>query len=482
MRLSIRERAFMLAKAVTGSVSQIKPGTVGYDLMNRLYPYVGEPPKRGTVGMLEAYSTSPWLRAVCDKIGRATASCAWKLYVVKPKNGKKAWNGQPEAIRVPHIQRAGFAERKSLLAERQAAGDLVQLSEHIMLDAFDRGNPYLLGLPLRKVTQIYLDCVGESAWLKERSPKTGKPIAFWPIPPSWIMQMPTVARPYMRVSAGGWQANIPDTEILWMVDPDPSNPYGRGSGPGQAVADEIDTDQAMASTVKQKFYNRARPDLVVMPKGESETLSEPDARRMEAQWNQRSQGFFRWFKPFFATRAMEIKELSQDLQALQFVELRRHERDMILQVTGGIPPEMLGIIENSNRSTIDAAKYLLDTQVIVPRLEFQRAYFQEKLVPEYDERLILDYESPVAVDQQAQAKAMSAAPWAPSVNEWRRFQGLPNLEDGSGDVHMVPANLTPMATLHEVPPVESSLPPEPVLLPDADEALEDAEAAREAVS
>lgn len=468
--LTLRERLFLVARAVTGSVSQIQPGTVGYDLLNRLYPYVGEPPKRGTVGMLEAYSTSPWLRAVCDKIGRATAACAWKLYVVRPQGGERdPRTGLPKAVRMRQIQRAGFAERRSLLTERERAGDLVQLNEHVLLEAMDRGNPYLIGLPLRKLTQIYLDTVGECVWLKERSATTGKPIAFWPIPPSWVMQLPTVGWPFLRVSAGGWQANIPDTEILWMVDPDPLNPYGRGSGPGMAVADEIDTDQAMASTVKQKFFNRARPDLVVMPKAETDTLSEPDAKRMELHWKQQSQGFWKWFKPFFSTRALEIKELSQDLQALQFVELRQHERDMILQVTGGLPPEMLGILENSNRSTIDSAKYLFDTQVVVPRMEFQRAYFQEKLVPEYDERIILDYESPVQADGAAKLAAMSAAPWAATVDEWRIFQGLEPKEDGSGRVHMLPVNLTPVDTLEpepapEEPPLPSRVPP-PVVPP-----------------
>ncbi|MCR4375694.1 MAG: phage portal protein [Acidobacteria bacterium] len=435
-KLTLKERWYLARQALAGGMN-VAPGSVGWDLLNRMWPgAVGDAPRRGTLQMLEAYSTSPWLRAVEGRIASGTAAVQWELYAVKRP-------GAAKAIRASEIQRAPHKVRKSLLLEREAAGDLVALKEHLFLTAMDRGNPYLTGLALRKLTQLYLDLTGNCYWLKERN-GMGKPMAFWPLAPQWIVNLPTVTHPFFRVSARGWQADIPATEVLWMADPDPVQPYGHGTGPAQAAGDEIDTDEAMAKTVKQKFYNRARPDLVIMPKSEHDTISAPDRVRLEQQWLNESQGFWRWFKPFFASRPVEIKELSQDLQALQFVDLRKFERDTIMQVTGGIPPEMLGILESSNRATISAAKYLMDTQVLIPRLEFQRAYYQEKLIPEYDDRLIVDYISPVDEDAAQQLEAMKAAPFAPMIDEWRKIQGLPPLEAGAGQVHMVPTLMTPM--------------------------------------
>lgn len=130
------------------------------------------------------------------------------------------------------------------------------------------------------------------------------------------------------------------------------------------------------------------------------------------------------------------------------VPLRQHERDMILQVTGGIPPEMLGIVENSNRATIDAATLLMAEQVVIPRLEFQRSYFQEFLVRDYDERLIVDYVSPVREDIEAQAEALKATPWAATVNEHRQRAGLPPLEDeAEGKLHPIPMGVDFSETL-----------------------------------
>jgi hypothetical protein len=77
--------------------------------------------------------------------------------------------------------------------------------------------------------------------------------------------------------------------------------------------------------------------------------------------------------------------------------------------------------------------------VIAPRAEFQRAYFQEKLMPEYDERLVLDFTLPVVGDPEARLHAMVARPETVRVSEWREMQGLPELGDDNDDLFLVPS-------------------------------------------
>jgi hypothetical protein len=103
-----------------------------------------------------------------------------------------------------------------------------------------------------------------------------------------------------------------------------------------------------------------------------------------------------------------------------------------------VPPEILGIIENSNRATIDAADYLFSKWVIVPRLEAWRLDYQRLLVPEYDERLILDYESPIQHDTAFRGQLMTSMPWAFEADEIRECAGLTPLEDDLGKFHMEP--------------------------------------------
>src|SRR5262249_17868438 len=153
----------------------------------------------------------------------------------------------------------------------------------------------------------------------------------------------------------------------------------RGVGLATSLADELESDEYAARVTKQLFFNRARPDLLITAEG----LNPAETARMEQDWLNKNQGFFRAFKPMFLNRKVDVHEFDYDFRGMQFVQLREFERDTIMQ-TWGLPPEILGVITNSNRSTIDAADYLYSSKVILPRCEFFRSVLQERLVPEYD--------------------------------------------------------------------------------------------------
>jgi hypothetical protein len=229
-------------------------------------------------------------------------------------------------------------------------------------------------------------------------------------------------------------------EVVWFVHPDPSNPYGRGVGVARSLVDELETDEYAAKHMKAFFYNRARPDVIVSGKG----LRESETKRLEQDWIQKLQGFWRTFKPYFISGEVNVTTLEQNFAHLQLLELRKHVRDTVMQVEG-LPPELQGVIENSNRATIDSADYLFARWTLVPRLEFLRATIQERLVPDYDERLILDYESPVAEDKEFHLKVAQAAPWSTMIDEWRAMRGEEPMPNDQGKVFMVPFGLNPVA-------------------------------------
>ena len=225
----------------------------------------------------------------------------------------------------------------------------------------------MVGPSLLRTTQLHIDIVGESFWIKERN-GLGAPVSFWPLPPHWIQATPTPSQRYYTVAFSAWHGDIPDTEILWFCDPDPANPYGRGTGFARALADELETDEFAARHVRMTFVNRARPDMIVWPeetKSDAAVINVENAQRLAERWRAEHQGFWRAALPFFASRKLGVYEFGQNFQELQLTELRKHERDIIIQ-TFGMPPEELGIIENSNRATIDASDYLFKKNLIVP--------------------------------------------------------------------------------------------------------------------
>lgn len=410
----------------------------------------GEPPRRGTQELLRAYRQMPWLRAVTHKVSFNTASVQWQLFVIRPEAGKKA-------IRHIKAQRGTLRDRARARKQASAQGmDVQEITDHPLLDVLHHANDVMIGLTARQVTQIWLDLKGEAYWLKERNIASA-PQAIWPVPPHWVKRTPTPDYPFFELGFRGWQGIVPATEVVWFQSPDPENPYGRGTGVAEALGDELETDEYTAKYTKSWFYNSARPDLLVA----GDQLSPAEARRLEENWNAKHQGFWQAFKAHFTNAKLDVHQISQTFESMQLVDLRRFERDTIVQVYG-VPPEILGILTNSNRATIEAATYLYAEHVLVPRLELMRNYMQERLVPDFDERLILDYESPVPEDKEHRLNVAKAAPFSVLVDEWRAMRGDEPLPDEQGQVVFVPFNLKTMRP-EELRPAsgESQTPEEP---------------------
>ncbi len=438
MNLNWKDRMFFLGKALTGQLD-LKPGSQGARLLGGVLPgAVGAPPVRGTQAMLQGYSSMPWVRGVASRVAHAVASTTWRLYSLKskPKNGDK-----PKFLKRKDI---AFCKdhrmRKSLLTQAENEADLNEIHDHPLLDLLVDGNQLISGHQIHKMSMVQRDLVGESFWVKERG-ALGVITGIWPVAPQWIMSTPTPTTQMYRVSFRGWQGFIPATEILWFRDPDPANPYWRGTGVGQSLSDELETDEYTAKYVKQFFFNSARPDIIVSPKGDGAMMGPEEAYRLEQNWTKEHQGFWRAFKPMFAARPLEVTQLENNFRAMQMKDLRLHVRDICLQVWG-MPPEIMGIVENSNRATAAAAEYIFSKWVVVPRLEDWRIDFQRLLVPEFDERLIIDYISPIDEEKDFTLSVMEKFPWAFDCDEVRDLAGRSELEDELGSFHMEPSNLT----------------------------------------
>jgi len=386
------------------------------------------PPRRGTPEFLSAYSSMPWLHGVINRLASSTSSVDWKLFAQR-----KSVNGVPKFVRNRVLQRAPMQARKQLKGTMQKAGELVEIEDNQMLNVLQSPNPLHTSMSIRGLMQIYLDLTGESFLLKERG-ALNRLERLWPIPPHWITDLPTGGRPTYEMRVNGVQSQVPDSEMFYMSHPDPLNPYGRGVGVAQALTDELETDEFAARHTKQFFWNSARPDLLIFPKGVDETGAKirwntSEMNRLETNWRSKVQGYLKSWAPYFVPQELGIHEMNQNFKNLQMNQLREFERNIILQVIG-VPPEIMGNIENSNRATIDAAFYLFCLLALLPRLEFQRGSIQERLIPEFDERLILDYDSPIDDDKEFQLKVATIAPWMLTQDEWRRMGGHDDAESG----------------------------------------------------
>lgn len=407
-----------LSEEEAGILARVMPG--GY----KSAPY------RGVSGMLKAYSRSPWVRAAVAKVGDAVGGTAWRLFALRSSTSGKY-------LKDTNLQASGINLKELALGNLDVDGELVPIVDHPALRLLNSSNPMFPGNIGRQQTAVSLELTGEAHWYLDPEYEGGNtvPERFWLLPSNWVQGLPAPDAPYWDIKTPAWEGRLPYSTVFRFVTPDPVNPYGRGSGHLRAFGDEIDTDQFAATYTKNWFLNSARPDLLIT----ANDLQPADTRRMETSWLQTLQSFRRAHKPFFLPKDVNVHQLSPKFSDMEMRPLRAWERDVIVQGLG-IPPEVLGIVENSNRATIEAADYIMAKYVTTPRLELMRTFLQYLLLPIYDDRLVLAYESPIEEDREYQLEVMKAQPHVFSVGTWKRQAGV-EPEDGDDDTYTVPFNV-----------------------------------------
>lgn len=389
--------------------------------------------------LLRAYGNMPWLRSVLGKIGDGIAAAPWFIEAAS-SNGKM--------IKVPTWANSSGPARVAMRAKLQRtkcrkSGHIVDIHEifdHIMLDTLSAPNPMMNGPSLMTLTTLHLDLVGEALWWIKPKNVAGKrvPDQYWPIPPSWVTERPKTTGGVFKISAEGFPKEIPMSDMIWFRLPDPESPYTRTVGVAGPLRDELEADEYAAKHIKAWFLNSCRPDLIVSGTG----ISDTEIERAEERWMSKLRGYLKAHLPIFLRQDVKVQEVGSKFTDMQLVELRKWQRDVVLQVPG-VPPEILGVLESSNRATIDTAAFIFARWVLTPRLELIRATLQTQLVPMYDDRIVVDFSSPVEEDREFALQVRKAFPWAYVLDELRAVTGDPPLENGQGQIVMIPASFVP---------------------------------------
>lgn len=386
----------------------------GGSLLARLTPH-SQVPRRGTREILQAYRTHPWFRAVASKVATRVASVPLRLY-------------------------------------EQRGRERVLVEKHELLDTLKKPNGRMTTFDLLYLTQVWLDTKGEGFWIKERNDRR-EVVALYPVPPHWMVGTPSRTQPWFQLSYGTVQQALPLTEVLWFLEPDPENPYGRGVGIGEALADEIDTDEFAAKQVKSFFYNGTVPDTLVGMEGGDKSAAEA----LKEKWAAEHRGFWNKNRAYFTNAKITVERLDTTFKDMQLVQLRQGLRDTVVQVFG-VPPEVLGIIENSNRATIESADYLLTTGVLAPRLRRLEMVLAQ-LAAEAGDGLTFAFDNVVPENKEFALSVMQARPEAFTHNEVRKLAGL--AEADGLDVFPEPASFglgALTARLSDDPPWARTLP------------------------
>lgn len=302
--------------------------------------------------------------------------------------------------------------------------------DHPLQRLIDRPNDVFAGSTARYLERGWLDVLDETC--ARIMVDTSGRAYLWPLNPCWVERRMSGQEVTYRVQyPRGESATYSDEEIVWSSQPDLLDPYGRGKGLGIAAADDIEIAEYSSRWVKSFFYNSAQPDAIVGV----EDLSQEQGKRLKERWHQRHRGVDNAHGVEFVGGKISYLQLQATLKDLTIPEIRKMSGDLVRQLYG-VPPELVGQIESSNRATITEALAIFAQMVLVPRLKFQREEWTAKLLPRLDAMgldtsgLSLEYDDPTPADQERRDTLMSDRPWAFTVNEHREAAGLSPREDG----------------------------------------------------
>lgn len=354
-------------------------------------------------------------------------------------------------------------DKRDLRVNRENAKPVPEHDAYTLLEYPIKRYPEIDQYALIYLTSALVDLTGEFGWLKLRDER-GRVVELNPIPSAWITGTPTASTPYFVVYPFGVSAgrvfNIPSQDMVYFKRSDLTDPYGRGRGTAESIIDEVQTDELFSKASKNFAYNDATPPFLLsvpgMPKDQADALKE--------SWKQKLGGWMHRREPAIVGFDATVTPLGLSPVEMDFVESRKFLRDESLQHYQ-IPPEIYGVLESSNRSTVDAAYFLYHKNVLFDRYRFiERVITRQLIATDFDVNLCAKFDEKVPEDEAFRLSVLNAGIDKMLVkrSEWRRAWKLPVTEKddvyiGSFNLYEIPASgkapepSKPEGTTEEIP-------------------------------
>lgn len=334
------------------------------------------PPTANKEALLALFNASPELRSIEEAVSSAIGATQW------------------------HLRDASGKDVKSDLFAR----------------LWRRPNKLMSGTVWRELDQIWLDVLGETFGFFVED-EAGQ-LEYLPVPPHWVKRADNGD---WKVRLGSKRYDIAFGDLIWIKRANPLDPYGRGVGLGQVLADEIESADYAAKHTKAFFYNNATPQLLFMS---NTTIDKSKAEEASEAWHAKNRGFAAAWRSAFLSSGWSVTQLTGRFKDLDMSSYRRFIADLVRQ-TYGVPPEIVGQLNASNRATIQVAEHLFAKQALIPRLRRLRDEYNAQWLPRLGIRNAeLVFESPAPADKEFQLAVMQAAPEAFTLNEWRQLASL----------------------------------------------------------
>ena len=312
--------------------------------------------------------------------------------------------------------------------ESQSTTKWEDVDDHPFLAVLNRPNPLLSRRQLLKLTSYWLSQTGEAFWLAVTNSASATR-EFWPMSPRNVEKLASDIQPvsgFVFHGEGG-EVRYGLEEVVWIFDPDPSDPFA-GVGIVGPQAREFDAGTFASATMRSHFQKDATPKVVL--KADAEALP-PDKDQREAFWSDwqnryNSRAGENLGVPAFLPGGFDIRELEGGGGVAETIQVLEFMRDQLL-MANGVPRSVLGDVVDANRAAADTNRLVFDRHTIKPQAGLiVDALTHQVVVPEFGAQWRVRFEQFISEDEELRLKeeAQDLTLKVRSINQVRADRGL----------------------------------------------------------
>ena len=386
--------------------------------------------------MINAYRS--WVYVASSKNAVSCASTPLRLYVAK--NNKGSLKGYP--TRKVSKEKEKFLRESSSLENNPAVRKAVEFEEildHPFLTLKKNVNPFMNNFDLMEMTQLYQELTGNSFWYI-LSDKFGVPKEIWIIPTQFCKIVPDLNKfiSGYKYIKGEYDIDLQEKEVIHFKFPNPKSVY-YGFAPFSSIGDIYDLDRSINNFERSMFRNQGVLSGVFET---DEQLGDHEFERLKEEIKMAFTGERNSGKMPLLDSGLKYKQTGTSPKDMSHLGGREVVKETILNAYG----ISLGLFaKDANRANVDAAIYQYTKFTVVPRLTRMAEKLNEKLIPRYDDRLFVAYDSPVPDDKEFELnQRVKHVNWGiENINEVRRSLGKEPFGK-EFDQPIIPINMTTM--------------------------------------
>jgi HK97 family phage portal protein len=295
---------------------------------------------------------------------------------------------------------------------QESLGDLGALMveplppNHPLPALFAEVNPFHTYRELVETTLTDLELAGNAFWVLSRRRVSGVPAEVWPVPPAWMKVVPgrdEFVRSY-RLRRGSRETDLDPADVVHFRYPNPEDPYW-GRAPLQAAMEAVKADESVARAQRRAFENGPIPGVIFKT---ADPLTADQRKRLRSEFESRFAGPDAAGRLIITERDSEVAPFTTSPREMDFLESARATRDRILGVFG-VPPAVLGLVEDFNRANAEAAHMLFARDTLLPKLKLLAARITQDVCSQFlPQGITCEFASPVPADREADRRDMEA--------------------------------------------------------------------------